>query len=95
MCIFIGHFGFMNIVISGWVVHIRNQRLCKLPNTEFHPNQITYGWLVGHIRSGGPSYPRGCSCSTPPPLLYIKYIIKFPNVHQKLHKRSFEHAIHR
>ena len=66
MGIFVGHFGFLNFDIGEWEVQIRNQRLRKLPSTEFHLNQITFGILIRLIRSGGPSCPRGPSCSTSP-----------------------------
>ena len=59
MSIFSGCFGFLNFDLGGWRVQIRNQRLCKLPSTEFHLNQITSGILNRLIRSGGPSCPRG------------------------------------
>ena len=92
MCFVVGHFGFLNFYLGGWGVQIRNQRHRKLPSTEFHPNQITFGILIRYIPSDGPSCLRGPSCSNS--LLYIKYIIKLPKVYQKLQKRSFKLAIH-
>ena len=80
MSILVGRFGFLNFYLRGRGVQIRNQRLRKLPNTEFHLNQITFGILIRLIRSGGPSYPRGPFLLFLP-LLYIKYIIKLPNVY--------------
>ena len=50
-----------------------NQRLRKLPSTEFHLNQITFGILIRLIRSGGPSCPRGPFCSTFPYYIYVIY----------------------
>ena len=71
MCIFVGHFGFLNFDLGAWGgggggggVQIRNQQLCKLSSTEFHQNQITFGISVRHIRSGSPSCPRGPSYFT-------------------------------
>ena len=93
MCIFFVHFGFLNFDLGGRGVQIRNQRLHKLPSTECHPNQITFSILVRHIRSGGPSCPKGKTVLYLP-LLYIKYIIKLPNVYQKIQKRLFNLAIH-
>ena len=66
MCIFIGHIGSLNFYLGRCEVQIRDQRLRKLPSTEFHPNQITSGILIRHIRSGGPSCPKGPSCSINP-----------------------------
>ena len=59
MSIFIGRFGFLNFDLGGWEVQIRNQRLRKLPSTEFHliVNQITFDILIRLIRSGGPYCP--------------------------------------
>ena len=43
MCIFVGYFGFLNFDLGGWVGgRIRNQRLRKLPSTEFYLNQTTF-----------------------------------------------------
>ena len=66
MIIFVQRFGFLNSDLGGWGVQIRNPRLCVLPSTEFHLNQITFHILIRRIRSGGPSCPRGPSCSTSP-----------------------------
>ena len=46
MCIFVGHFGFLNFDLGGCGVQIGNQRLRKLPTIEFHSNQITFGILI-------------------------------------------------
>ena len=70
MCIFVGHLEFLNFDVGGWAVQIRNQQRHKLSITEFHPNQITFGIVIRHIRSGGPSCPRGPSCSTYPYYMY-------------------------
>ena len=66
MIIFVQRFGFLNSDLGGWWVQIRNQRLRVLPSTEFHLNEITFDILIRLIRSGGPSCPRGPSCSTSP-----------------------------
>ena len=66
MCIFVGRFEFLNFYLDGWGVEIRDQRLRSLPSTDFHTNQIIFGILIRHIRSGGPSLPRRPSCSTFP-----------------------------
>ena len=63
MSIFVGRFGFLNFDLGGWGVQIRNQRLRKLPSTEFHLNQITFDILIRLVRSGGWSCLRGSSCS--------------------------------
>ena len=67
MFISVGHFGFMNFHLGGLGFQIRNQRLCKLPSTEFHPNQITFGISNRHIRSGVPYL--GLAL-TPPTIVY-------------------------
>ena len=66
MSIFVGRFGCLNFYLGGWEVQIRNQPLRRLPSTEFHLNQITFDILIRIIRSGGPSCPRGPSCSISP-----------------------------
>ena len=67
MSIFVRRFGFLNFDLGGrGGGQIRNQRLCKLPSTEFHLNQITFGILIRLSQPGGPSCPRGPSCSTSP-----------------------------
>ena len=55
MSIFVGRFGFLNFDLGGCRVQIRNQRLRKLPSSEFYLNQITFDILIRLIRSGGPS----------------------------------------
>ena len=55
MCVFVGHFGFLNFDLDEWGVQIRNRRNRKLPSTEFHPNQISFGIIIRYIQSGGPS----------------------------------------
>ena len=57
MSIFVDRFGFLNFDRGWWGVQIRNQRLRKLPSTEFHLNQFTFGILIRLIRSDGPSCP--------------------------------------
>ena len=84
MCIFIGSFGFLNFDLGGWGVQIRNQRLRKLPTTELHPNQITFGIFdPSYSRSGGPSCPRGPSCSTSIYKIYNKVGERLPKTTKK------------
>ena len=66
MIIFVQRFGILNSDLGGWGVQIRNQRLRKLPSTEFHLNQITFDIFICLIRSGGPSCSKGPSCFTSP-----------------------------
>ena len=65
MCIFVAHFGFLNFDLGG------NFDLGS------NPNQITFVFLIRHVRSGGPLAP-GALLARPPPEIYNKVAERLP-----------------
>ena len=47
------------------------ERLCELPSTEFHPNQITSGILIRHIFGLAVRFAPGAFFGPPPSTIYI------------------------
>ena len=90
-CAFFCYFGFSNFDLHGWRVQIRNQRLCKcrVPNSiQVKLLLVFFTVIFGLAVRFAPE------AFLALPLLYLKYIIKLPNVCQKQQKRSFKLAIH-
>ena len=72
MWISVGHFEFLNFFLDRWGVQIRNERCHKLANTEFHPNQITFGTSCRH--GLGIRLAPGALLALAPPVIYQIYM---------------------